>query len=136
MLKIWLLLTLMLISAGTMAKDAPVQCPYSIKDATVMLSLDKKTNLKITSSAMCNQKMYFADRFFDAEVELWKSGKLIGKFYSRRVSYDQSNLKLILQNSTLLHSDNLDTKKLDNARMIIMDLKKSRLTATTGSVKF
>lgn len=84
---------------------------------------------------MCNQKEYFADRFFDAEVELWKKGKLIGKFYSRKVTYDAAALKIILQNSILLISENY-SKKLENANLVIMDLKNSKLSTSQGEVHF
>lgn len=131
--KYWpLFLFILIISCGVQA-----ECPYSIKDATVLLTLQDQTNLKITSSAMCNQKEYFADRFFDADVELWKSGKLIGKFYSRRVSYDQTGLKLVLQNTTLLGSDNAHSEeKLNKSSLIVMDLKKNMLSSAQGEVHF
>lgn len=112
------------------------ECPYDIKDATVMLVLPNQTNLKITSTAMCNQKTYFADRFSDADVELWKKGKLIGKFYSRRVSYDVTTLKLILQNTALLNSDIMVDEKFKNTKLVFMDLKKGKLNTSVGEVRF
>ena len=130
-MKFLLTLILSLISFGVLA-----ECPYSIKDATVMLSLEGKTNLKITSSAMCNQKFYFADRFFDADIELWKSGKLVGKFYSRRVSYDPKSLKLVLQNMTFLSSDVVPANKMDKVTILVMDLKQQKLSSNLGVVHF
>lgn len=85
---------------------------------------------------MCNQKEYFADRFFDAEVELWKKGKLVGKFYSRKVTSDVSNLKIILQNSTLLTSEIILNNKLENSAFVFVDLKNGKLSSSQGEVRF
>ncbi|MFA6236783.1 MAG: hypothetical protein WC635_05595 [Bacteriovorax sp.] len=130
-LRVIFFFALLLLSIGIRA-----ECPYSIKDANVMLTLGNETNLRITSSDMCNQKEYFADRFFDADIELWKKGKLIGKFYSRKVTYEVSNLKIILQNATLLSSETIPIKKLDNARFIVLDLKKGKLSSSKGEILF
>jgi hypothetical protein len=107
-----------------------------VKDATVMLSLPNEINLKISSTAMCNQKEFLADKYSDADVELWKKGKLVGRFYSRRVSYDVSTLKLILQNSALLESEVIVNDKFKNSNLVFMDLKKGRLSTSVGEFLF
>lgn len=131
MFKKYVLFLFLIASFGVQA-----ECPYSIKDATVMLTLENKINLKISSSAMCNQKDYFADRFIDADVELWKSGKLLKKFYSRKVTYDQSNLKMILQNSSELITENSIGKNLDQSKLFILDLKKKKLSSSEKEIRF
>lgn len=132
----YLKLTILFIASLIISFGVQAECPYTIKDAMVMLSIDAKTNLKITSSEMCNQKFYFADRFYDADVELWHSGKLIGKYYSRRVSYDQKNLKLILENSTLLESEVISEIKYDKVKFVMVDLKSRKLSSILGEVRF
>lgn len=101
-----------------------------------MLTLPGKTNLRITSSAMCNQKMYFADRFFDGEVEIWKEGKLVGKFYSRKISYDVETLKVVLQNSLFMESELITNKKFKDATLVMVDLKKGRMSSNKGEFRF
>ena len=130
----WLLLIILLVlSFGVSAAES---CPYSIEGATVMLTLPNKVNVKISSAAMCNQKIYFADRFFDADVEVWKMGKLVGKFYSRRVSYDMKSLKIILQNSLLLESEVILDKKAKDISFMMIDLKKNKVSSSRGEVRF
>ena len=130
----WLfLIVISLFSANVLAEDP---CPYSIKGATVMLTLQNEVNLKISSSAMCNQKIYFADRFVDADVEVWKMGKLVGKFYSRRVSYDMKSLKIILQNSLLLDSEIILDKKAKEVNFMMIDLKNNRVSSSLGETRF
>lgn len=128
---LFLLFFVSVISFGVRA-----ECPFSIKDASVMLTLPNQTNFKIISSAMCNQKEHFADRFFDADVEIWKNGKVFGKFYSRRVSYDITTLKIILQNTTTLESEASHNKKLKNASFVFIDLKSGKLSTAQGEVLF
>ena len=131
-LKLVIFIFLAVISLGVMAED----CPYSIDNASLMLSLPNKTNVKIVSTAMCNQKEYFADRFFDAEVEVWKMGKLVGKFYSRKVTYDVKNLKIILQNSLLLETEILSEKKFKDTTLVILDLQAGKLSSSKGEARF
>lgn len=85
---------------------------------------------------MCNQKIYFADRFLDADVEVWKMGKLVGKFYSRKVAYDMKSLKIVLQNSLLLESEILTNNKTKDINFMMIDLKKNRVSSSMGEVRF
>lgn len=101
-----------------------------------MLTLPDETNMKISSSYMCNQKAYLADRFFDAEVEVWKKGKLVGKFYSRKVAYDLTSLKLMLQNTAFLGSEIIEAKKFKNTNLVFVDLKKGKLNTSAGEIRF
>lgn len=130
----YVLLTLLtlIISFGVRAED----CPYSIKDASVMLTLPGETNLKIVSSAMCNQKIFFADRFYDGDVEIWKKGKLVGKFYSRKIAYDLKTFKLVLQNSVMLESDLALKSKIKDATFVVVDLEKGKLSSNKGELRF
>lgn len=122
----------LIISFGVRAED----CPYSIKDASVMLSLPGETNLKITSSAMCNQKPFFADRFFDGEVEIWKKGKLVGKFYSRKIAYDLKTFRLVLQSAVMIESDLAKNSKIKDATLVVVDLEKGKLSSNKGMLRF
>lgn len=124
-----------MISILSFGVSAANSCPYSIEGATVMLTLPNKVNVKISSTAMCNQKFYFADRFLDADVEVWKMGKLVGKFYSRKVAYDMKSLKIVLQNSLLLESEIL-TNKTKDINFMMIDLKKNRVSSSVGEVRF
>lgn len=101
-----------------------------------MLTLPNQVNVKFTSSAMCNQKEYFADRFFDAEVEIWKAQKLVGKFYSRKITYDMKTLKIILQNAVLLQSDLIKDKKIKDVSFVVADLKNMKLSTSAGEFRF
>jgi len=130
----WLIL--IILSVLSIGVNAAESCPFSIEGATVMLTLPEKVNVKISSTAMCNQKIYFADRFFDAEVEVWKTGKLVGKFYSRRVAYDMKSLKIVLQNSLLLESEVIQDKKARDITFMVIDLKKNRVSSSLGEVRF
>ncbi len=133
-MKRYLLLIIMaLASVGVRANET---CPHSIQDASVMLTLPGETNLRITSSAMCNQKAYFADRFFDGDVEIWKKGKLVGKFYSRKISYDLQTFKIVLQNSLLIESELIKSQKFKEATLVMVDLKKGRMNSNKGEFRF
>lgn len=125
-----------MISILSFGVSAANSCPYSIEGATVMLTLPNKVNVKISSTAMCNQKMYFADRFLDADVEVWKMGKLVGKFYSRKVAYDMKSLKIVLQNSLLLESEILTNNKTKDINFMMIDLKKNRVSSSMGEIRF
>jgi type II secretory pathway component PulC len=100
----------------------------------VLLTLENQTNLKITSQSMCNQKEHFADRFFDAEVEIWKEGKLFGKFYSRKVAYDVTTLKLVLSNSIILKGYGKKNSKLKNLKLMMLNLKNGKLNTQDGEI--
>ena len=132
-----LFITIAFISFEMKAEvTASEKCPYSIENATVMLTLPGMTNLKITSTAMCNQKPFFADRFFDGEVEVWKNKKLLGKFYSRKIAYDMKAMKVSLQNAILMESDLIESSRLKKSTLVMIDLKKGRFNSNTGEFRF
>jgi hypothetical protein len=69
-------------------------------------------------------------------VELWQSEKLIGRYYSRRVSYDQKNMRIILENSTLLDSEIISEEKYDKVKFVMVDLKGRKISSALGEVRF
>ncbi|MBY0415660.1 MAG: hypothetical protein K2Q18_15915 [Bdellovibrionales bacterium] len=132
-----LLLTLFsILITFSIESKAHEECPYSIEKPTVMLTLPGQTNLKITSSAMCNQKAFLADRFIDGEVEIWKKGVLVGRFYSRRIGYDMRSMKVTLQSSVFLESELFKDDKFKNSTLVLVDLKKGKWNSNLGEFRF
>lgn len=121
----------------TILFSAPIwsmDCPSTIEGAQLYLSIDNQTHLKIQSALSCGTKPNFPQKFMDADVEIWKKGKKIGTFYSRRVTYSDKTQMLVL-NQALLQKDSKKTI-LEDARQYVIDIKKDSITSQNKLVHF
>ena len=112
-------------------------CNFSYKEAVVSLSLENNINIKITSKESCKTKDFMADRFFDADVEVYKANVLLGKFYSRHLVYNPNEGKLFLKNANLLKwlEKSEKSKKRLSSSLLVFDAKKKVFMGDKGSVR-
>lgn len=126
-MKTFLLLSF-LMTTQTWASD----CPSSIKGASITLSIDNETHIAINSTLMCGSKSYMPQKFVDADIELWRKGEKVGTFYARRVTYSPQS-QLIMLNQTIVRESQ---STLADSNLMIIDLKKNRLTTPSKTIMF
>lgn len=114
-----------------------VSCNYMMKDAVVSLKLENNLNVKIISKESCKGEEFLADRFYDAEIEFFKGSKRIGKFYSRHLTYNPSEGKILFKSSSLVDWYKEDTKSKNKLSrdLLIFDAKKRVFQSDLGMIK-
>lgn len=131
--KLGFIISLFFLSMASHASS----CNFSYKEAVVSLSLENNINIKITSKESCKTKEFMADRFFDADVEVYKANILLGKFYSRHLVYNPHEGKLLLKNANLLKwiEKSEKIKKSLSSSLLVFDAKKKVFMGDKGSVR-